>query len=181
MLSAFAAGSREDGSGKGDDEMVKAINFGWGRGLRRFTHAICLLACLAVIDGRADEPDAPAASSTRAVVAQVEQHVQPLIDRELGDAQAKTLAELANASRFPAHFKMPVHTKTMNAPWAGLAELEQSGLAVADAAAKDTGEKDAGANGAGAIAALLDGMSAARGKPLARAVLRGRADDAQTA
>jgi len=83
------------------------------------------------------------------------QEVQPEIDRQLAAEQKIVMQELALGERYPAMFKTPVRVKAVRAPWAGMADIEASGLGLA-AAAK---------GGLAELPAILDALSAAIGKP----------------
>src|SRR5262245_62021623 len=87
-------------------------------------------------------------------VPRIKQFVQPIVEREAKDAQAQTLEGLRLSKDIPAKFKLPIVSKGLIDPWAGMEELEAAGLKIAAAARDDL-----------VPPALLNQLSAAIGKP----------------
>src|SRR4051812_23924480 len=65
-------------------------------------------------------------------VPRIRQLVQPVVEKESKEAQARTLEELQLSQRIPAHYKLPVVSKGLVDPWSGMEELEASGLKIAE-------------------------------------------------
>src|SRR5262249_47548538 len=111
-------------------------------------------------------PPAKAPALPSAVVPPLKDVLQPLLDKEAKEQQARTLQELQKAEKIPAHHKLPVCRKGLSEPWTGLSELERSGLAIAEAA-----------RGRGKVGLVLDrlqvaiGMSAGKSEPVPRGKL----------
>ncbi|HKB35618.1 MAG TPA: hypothetical protein VKD72_04135 [Gemmataceae bacterium] len=112
-------------------------------------------------------PPAKAPALPSAVVPPLKDVLQPLLDKEAKEQQARTLQELQKAEKIPAHHKLPVCRKGLSEPWTGLSELERSGLAIAEAAR----------GGRGKVGLVLDrlqaaiGISAGKSEPVPRGKL----------
>jgi len=87
------------------------------------------------------------------VVPPLKDALQPLLDKKAKEQQARTLKELEKAEKIPAVHKLPVCRKGLSEPWAGLSELERSGLAIAEAAR----------GGRGKVGLVLDRLQAEGG------------------
>ena len=102
---------------------------------------------------------AAGAAATRAAVPQVRADVEPVIDSRLAAQKTKAMAALALGKRWPGLFKTPLRLKATTDPWGAMADLEAAGLGLASVARGGLPE----------LATLLDGLSAAIGKPAAAA------------
>jgi hypothetical protein len=113
-----------------------------------------LLPLLLLTEPEKKEPAPRRVELPQPRVPRIKQLVQPFVEKEAKEAQARTLEELQLSKRIPAHFKLPIVNKGLVDPWGGLEELEASGLAIAEAARGDL-----------VPAELLNRLSAAIGKP----------------